>query len=107
MAWDDDSWKDGYDEWKLRSPYDDEPEEECYHEEHDSDWEGRATCSRCGYSWWLSAAEIEAERERSEAYDAHCRRELRRDRIKGWMYRLAFWRRWQNRRAPVDDEIPF
>lgn len=28
MGWDDDSWKDGYDAWKLASPYDGGSEEE-------------------------------------------------------------------------------
>lgn len=106
MGWDDDSWKDSYDEWKLRSPYDDEPEEECYHEEYEADWEGRATCQRCGYSWWLSSAELEADRERSAAFDAYCRREARREWIEGLVSKLAFWRRWR-RPAPIDDEIPF
>lgn len=107
MAWDDDSWKDGYDAWKLRSPYDDEPEEECYHEHYEADINGRATCDRCSHTWWLTDEEIERERELVVAYDAMMRREEWRQ-WREWISRLAFWRRWRKPKpALIDDEIPF
>jgi hypothetical protein len=102
----DDSWRDGYDEWKLRSPYDDEPEDECIHEEREISWEGFATCGRCGHTWWASAAELETERLLNEDYDKHCRREERCERVRQLVGRLAFWRRWR-KPQPNDDEIPF
>lgn len=105
MAWHDDSWKDGYDAWKLASPYDDEIEE-CFHEEREINWEGRAECPRCGETWWASDAEIEHERFLNEELDAHWRREERKARIEEWINRLAFWRRWR-KPAPVDDDLPF
>lgn len=97
-----------YDAWKTRSPYDDEPEEECWHEEYDADWEGRATCGRCGHTWWLTSEEIAADRAHSEAYDQMCRREERRERwrqVRDW-FRSFLPRR--KRQPPIlDDEIPF
>lgn len=96
-----------YDNWKLRSPDDDLPEEECFHEEYESNWEGRATCGRCGHSWWLTSEEIAAERANAEAYDAYCQREEWRQWREDWRrHRFAFWRRWR-KPTPVDDEIPF
>lgn len=100
------NWKDTYDEWKLRSPYDDEPEEDCDHEEYNSDWEGRATCNRCRHSWWLTAAQMRANEEASESYDDYVRREMRKERIASWFRPLAFWRRWRKPRD-LDDDIPF
>lgn len=105
----DDSWRDSYDEWKLRSPYDDEPEEECWHEEYEIDWEGYANCQRCGHMWSATPEQIKAERLAVEAYDEHCRREERRERLErrfGW---LRFWRRWKRKPRPaeIDDGIPF
>jgi hypothetical protein len=72
MTWNDDSWKDGYDAWKLQPPpeYDHDTQEECYHEEREINWEGRAECHRCGVTWWASDAEIKSERELNAAYDA-------------------------------------
>ena len=105
----DDSWRDSYDEWKLRSPYDDEPEEECWHEDYEIDWQGDATCERCGHMWTATADQIASERLRNEAYDEHCRREERRERLArwfGWM-RLWRWRRRKPRPAEIDDGIPF
>lgn len=98
----------GYDDWKLRSPDDELPEEECYHEEHEITWEGRATCNRCGNTWWATADEIRFQREASEAYDAYCRREERRER---WRQVREWFRSFLPRRKPkpalIDDEIPF
>jgi len=65
----DDGWRDSYDEWKLRSPYDDEPEEECWHENYELDWQGLATMRPLRKCWEASAEEVAAERRRSEDYD--------------------------------------
>lgn len=97
-----------YDQWKCDPGYDDPPEEECFHEEYEADWEGRATCDRCGHSWSLTLEQIAAGRAHSAAYDAYCRAEERREWVRGWVNRLAFWRRWRKPRpALIDDEIPF
>lgn len=97
-----------YDLWKLASPYDDPPEEDCCHEEYEANWEGMATCDRCGVTWWMTHEQFMAERANSEAYDRHCRREERQARIDEWVNWLAFWRRWRRRKpALIDDEIPF
>lgn len=97
-----------YDQWKCDPGYDDPPEEECFHEEYDADWEGRATCGRCGHSWFLSSEQIAADHAHSDAYDAYCRAEERREWVRGWVNKLAFWRRWRKpRHAMIDDEIPF
>lgn len=102
-----DSWKDSYDEWKLRSPYDDVgPEDDCCHEDYEADFNGMATCDRCGTTWWMTQEQFEAERAHSEAYDAYCRREERKARIEEWTNRLAFWRRWR-KPVPINDDLPF
>jgi hypothetical protein len=97
-----------YDAWKLRSPYDDEPEEECFHEEYEADFNGRATCCHCSHVWYLSDEEILAERRHQAAYDDMCRREERRER---WRQVRAWFRSFlpRRRRQPpiLDDEIPF
>lgn len=106
MAWDDDSWKDSYDSWKLASP-DDEYEEECLHEDYEADINGRATCCRCSYVWWLTDEEIEHERELHVAYDDMMLREERRERIRRILHKVTWmWRRWR-KPTPIDDEIPF
>lgn len=102
-----------YDQWKCTDPreYEPEPEEEeCWHEEREIDWEGYATCNRCGKGWFASADEIAMEREHSKAYDAFIRREERLDRYWRPMWRffyraLAFV--WRPKPKPVDDDIPF
>lgn len=105
MAWHDDSWKDGYDAWRLASP-DEYPEEECFHEDYEADINGRAHCGRCQHSWWLSPAEIEAERERVAAYDELMRKEERRLWWLDLRHKLTrfFWR---PKPAPIDDDVPF
>jgi hypothetical protein len=97
-----------YDQWKTDSGYDEGPEDECYHEEREINWEGRAECQRCGYSWWATAAEIRADEAVAASYDAYVRREMRRERLEHWFGWLAFWRRWRKpRAAEINDEIPF
>jgi hypothetical protein len=81
-------------------------DEECFHEEYESNWEGYATCDRCGHGWWLSAAELEWERKASAAFEAYCRREERRERwrqVRDW-FRSLLPRR---RAASIDDDLPF
>lgn len=108
MAWNDDSWRDSYDTWKLASPDYDEPEEECWHEEYEADWEGRATCDRCGHSWFLTSEQIEADRAHSEAYDRYVRRDERLEkwrRVRAWFRSMIPSRR--RKHVLIDDDIPF
>ena len=120
MAWNDDSWRDGYDAWKLASPYDDyEEEDPCDHEDAETDiLDGRVCCHRCGAQWYATADELASEHRRTVEYAEWEERENRRQ----W-WRDFFWfilnplsslhwkfqllrRRW--RRGPVlDDDIPF
>lgn len=114
-----------YDAWKLRSPYDDYPDEpDCYHEHYDINVEGLAICDECGERWYADKSEIEHYRYLNANYDAWCHREERRqwwrDRwMRFWMFfspmrlwlwetlhRLG-WRRTANRCLSVHDEIPF
>lgn len=103
MPWYDDSWKDTYDAWKLASPYDDydeDPRDDCGHEEFDVDWNGRAHCTRCGDHWDATESEIAAER----------RAEIAWLREHSWWMRS--WRWVKDRLTPkpklvIDDDIPF
>lgn len=113
MSWNDDSWRDGYDEWKLRSPYDER--EECYHEHYEIDIEGRAHCEHCSETWWATSEEIAHQREEQAVYDAWCRKQ---ERCEFWrkltlpirwpIFRLLE-RVWPRKSLSVltDDEIPF
>lgn len=109
----DESWRDSYDEWKLRSPDDDEPE--CDHDDYDVDiLDGRCRCL-CGHSWYASSKEIEAEIERQREYSEWEECENRRQwwRDKTLPIRMFFFRMleriWPRRALNVlhDDEIPF
>lgn len=120
MAWNDDSWRDSYDAWKLASPDEDGPEEDyCEHDQYSIDiLSGRAECDMCPHSWYVTNEEIERECQRQAEYDEWQERE---DRKQWWRDRFAFilgplsslhWEcqklklRW--RRAPIiDDDIPF
>src|SRR5215471_851191 len=76
-------------------------DEECFHEEYEADINGRASCNRCGYRWWLTSAEIERERQLHVEYDRMVRRWERErfwQEIKHRLGRLIFWRR----RRPSD-----
>lgn len=110
MSVSDESWKDSYDEWKLASPYDDDLEGECQHDEYDTDiLSGRATCWNCGASWWQSEDEIQAEIDRQREYDEWCAAQQRLcNRFKEWLgsWLHSLWRR-RRRSSETDDEIPF
>ncbi|MCC6775609.1 MAG: hypothetical protein IT537_03075 [Hyphomicrobiales bacterium] len=88
---------------------DDDPDPECcWHKEYDADFNGRATCYRCGHVWYLTREEMAAEAQRQADYIDALERQERRDRWLGWWDRLVSWlrpSRW--RTSPADDEIPF
>lgn len=115
MTWNDDSWRDSYDEWKLRSPYDDAPEEECHHEIFEIDMEGRAHCDACSATWWALPIEIDRQSEQQAEYDTWCRQQERREfwrlltlPIRWPIFRLLE-RIWPRKASKVldDSEIPF
>lgn len=118
MPWNDDSWRDSYDAWKLASP-DDDCDDECYHEDFEIDLEGRAYCNSCDHRWWASEADVLSFRCANEAYDEHCRRAERRERwaelwrkftlIFRWPIFRLLGRIWPRKACAVlrDDEIPF
>lgn len=116
MSWNDDSWRDGYDEWKLRSPYDDyDDEEPCDHEDYSIDIvTGEWSCDRCDYRRAATSEDIEMECRRQQEYSEMMEREERRQ----WWRDLfwpVFWLRhkisagwpWLKRKPGTDDEIPF
>jgi hypothetical protein len=117
MTYADDSWKDSYDAWKLATPpeYDGPDEPECFCEDYEINWEGRATCDRCGHEWWPTPAELEAERQRCAIAAEMLAREERREfwrrltyPIRWPLFRLLE-RVWPRKACSVlvDDEIPF
>lgn len=95
-----------YDAWKTRSPEDDGPDQECWHEDYEADINGRAHCYYCSHSWWLTDDEVRQERELHAAYDQAMRRAERQERIDAWVRRIAFWRRWR-KPEPINDDVPF
>lgn len=122
MTWNDDSWRDSYDAWKLRSPdeeyeeyqYNEEPECDCVDYESDI-LTGVAVCHACGRRWLQTQDEIEQEILRQAEYDEQMRLEERRQRWE-WLARpwRAFWYRVIMPFSPKkavsvlrDDEIPF
>lgn len=78
----------------------------CIHEEYEADVNGRATCNSCGIVWYLTAQDIQHERELHAAYNAMMRREEWRQWREDWVRRLAFWRRWR-KPDPIVDDVPF
>ena len=111
MTWNDDTWRDGYDEWKLRSPYD-EYDEPCDHEDYDIDiLDGRARCDRCGESWYASNEEVLAMVDHMARYAEYEEQENRRQWWRDIYYKftapLRPFRRWRARRSGYNDDIPF
>ena len=118
MSWNDDSWRDGYDAWKLQSPYDDEGPEDC-HDCSDSFrilTDGRtAECRVCGETWWANAEELDAKRNEIVEQQEWMRRRARREfwrrltlPIRWPIFRL-FERVWPRQACRVldDSELPF
>lgn len=111
MAWNDDSWRDGYDAWKTREP-DYGP---CRHRECKPCliYLGTAQCGDCGEYVELSADEIAYEREQWPAYD----KAWRRHEWSQWWWEFRWNVRWRLRRVwqwppkfrspKIDDDIPF
>lgn len=115
MTWQDDSWRDSYDAWKLRSPDDEYEHAECHHESFEIDMEGRAHCDDCYESWWATADEIHTQREQQAEYDAWCARQERRvfwlrlTHPVRWTLHLILQKVWPRKSMSVlaDEEIPF
>ena len=107
MSWNDDSWKDGYDTWKLASPYDDD--DPCDHEDYDADvLTGRAMCNRCGHAWWQTTEEIELECRRIAEYSEWVAEQERPwVRFKEWARDWWLSIRWPPRKLPAGDDLPF
>lgn len=112
MAWNDDSWKDSYDAWKLASPDDDD---ECDHDDYDVDiLDGRCRCA-CGYSWYATNEQVLAESERQREYSEWEERTSRREFWRRltypirWLIHLLLEKVWSRKSHVVitDDEIPF
>lgn len=85
--------------------YEREPDHwDCDHADADLNIiDGRACCP-CGYSWWMTEAEITAEVERQREYAEW---QERQERWARW-YRLTACLRRKHRQAWIsDDEIPF
>lgn len=112
----DDRWRDSYDAWKLQSPYDDweeDPRENCDHEEYEVDWEGRAECHYCGAHWWLTPKQHEAYQEAEARWMKAYDRAQRREHSRFW--RAVDWLRSIPKRihrlvqkpSPIDDDLPF
>jgi hypothetical protein len=117
VSWNDDSWRDSYDEWKLRSPYDeyDDPEP-CDHEDYEINIvDGRCWCDRCGEVWNASDEEIARQIQHEAEYHEWEKRQRRREFWRRLTYPIR-WpifrlleRIWPRKVGSVlyDDEIPF
>lgn len=99
--------------------YDDVPQDECDHDAYEIDiLTGRAECSFCPHSWYLTSEEIEREIERQASYHEDCEREERRQWWRDLLWpirrlihrtieRFRIWRAGLTFREAEDDEIPF
>lgn len=90
-----------YDEWKLRSPYDEGPWQECDHEDYEITWEGRAQCQNCAETWWSSPLEQKAYEEAQRRHERWFRR------YNSWYMRLWRWLTERRQRVVPDDDLPF
>jgi hypothetical protein len=109
MRWNDDSWRDGYDDWKLASPYDEYEEDEDRYDHTDADLDildYRYRCS-CGHSWSATAVQVEAEIERQREYSEWEERENRRQWWRDLWDKTKAPFRLRRRQPILDDEIPF
>lgn len=106
-----------YDQWKCtdpNEPYNDEPE--CDHDDYEYDiLTGRAECSMCSHSWYLSDREMNHQARLQAEYqkimDHENRRQWWRDRtypVRMFIFR-SLERIWPRKAIKVlhDDEIPF
>jgi hypothetical protein len=88
---------------------DDEPEDDCCHEEYEADiLTGIACCTSCGERWMQSPEECQRERERQAEYDKMClewEAEQARDFDPAACSRAMIGEHPQP--PPADDELPF
>lgn len=110
MTWQDDSWKDSYDAWKLASPdeYDDR-ENSCDHEDYDVDIvTGRASCNNCLANWYVGDDEIQRQIEHEAAYYENMERECRRQWWRDLWASIRSVFPPRKRLAAIDeDDVPF
>ena len=108
MSWDDDSWKDGYDTWKLASPYD-EYDEPCDHEDYEIDiLTGCCHCDRCSESWHATPEQIQMQIDHEAAYYEAMESEERRQWWRDlWSRVRSFFWRSRTKTWASDDDIPF
>jgi hypothetical protein len=94
-----------------RDGLDDEPEDDCWHEEYEVDiLTGFATCAMCGHKWMQTAEEIAREIEAERAYDEMCREWEKERRSFNYRFRTLIDRATsmlRRKSALTDDEIPF
>ena len=108
-----------YYHWKTRSPdddwddptaddypYEDEP---CDHEDYDINIvDGRASCHRCGESWYASEEEILNVIDGMAAYAQYEERENRRQGWRDIWYSVkSFFSRRRPKQTVTDDDLPF
>lgn len=101
------TWNDDIDEFEYDLDRDDE--DPCDHDDYDVDIvTGRASCSRCCESWYVSDDEVRRQVELEAAYHEW------EDRENRWQWWRDLWDRirsiWPRRKQPrfvSDDEIPF
>jgi hypothetical protein len=117
MPWNDDSWRDSYDSWKLASPddYCDDPDP-CDHEDYEINIvDGRCWCHKCGEVWHASKEEISLQIQHEAEYHEWERTQQRREfwlkltRPIRWPIFRLMERIWPRHATRVldDGEIPF